>query len=185
MLLLFQLSLLVLCFVGCNRKPPPPTTAVVENQVRAILELPLYEQYYRDIVYFGEEARFLGIRHVDTRVLFSIELRLQTGIDLAKGIEIRPLGEDRISILLPQPEILLVDADESTIREYFLKEFGKTIRRLDYYQEIERGKERVRREALEGGVLETSRNRAREALSSLFSGIAPGGVLVRFRDGQS
>jgi hypothetical protein len=177
----FLLTIFLLLFSGCERKAAPVSTAVVENQIRAILELPLYEQYYRDIVYFGEEARFLGIRHIDRRVLFSIELRLQTGIDLTKGVQIIPIGDDRLRILLPDPEILLVDADESTIEQFFLKEFGKTIKRLDYYEEIERGKERIREEALQEGVLDKSRSRAREAIRALFSELAPGGVIVQFR----
>jgi hypothetical protein len=83
-------------------------------------------------------------------------------------------------VLLPEPELLLVDADESSIREYFLKEFGKSIGRLDYYDEIERGKERVRKEAIGRGILVKAEQNARDAITGLFSPVVSGGVTVRF-----
>ncbi len=173
-------AVLVFSLSGCQPVPVPPSPEMIESRIRTILEMPVCEQLYRDIVYVGEEARFLGIRHIDTRLLFSIEIRVQAGIDLLKGVEVRSASTGGMVVLLPEPELLLVDADESSIREYFLKEFGKSIGRLDYYDEIEKGKERVRKEALDRGILVKAEQNARDAITGLFSPLVPGGVTVRF-----
>lgn len=178
------IALLLSILSGCAPRPVPPSPDVIESRIRSILELPVCEQVYRDIIYVGEEARFLGIRHIDTRLLFSIEIRVQAGIDLMKGVEVRPSAAGGAVVVLPEPELLLVDADESSIKEYFLKEFGKTIGRLEYYDEIERGKERVQAEAIDRGILVLAEQRTEAALTALFDRSVPGGVTVRFVSGE-
>ncbi len=176
------LFLLPFLLPGCRMAPSQKLSPdIVESRIRTVFELPLYEQRYHDIVYVGEEARFFGIKHIDTKLLFSIDIRIQAGIDLLKEISVLPAQDGSLVVLLPEPEILLVDADESTIREYFLKEHGKAISRLDYYDEIEKGKDRVRQEAIERGIIEKSKELARDAVGGLFASDADRKINVRFR----
>ena len=82
----------------------PQTTLskpAIENQIRGILDLPTIEYIYREIIYVGQEARFLGIKHLDKRLLFSIDLIVNAGVDLTKGIEIRSITGGAVQISLP------------------------------------------------------------------------------------
>ena len=84
--------------------------------MRDLLAIHTMEHVYRDVVYFGEEESFLFIPTVDRRVLFSVNIRVQAGIDLTDGIEVfrSEDNDSEVFVRLPPAEILLVDADEST-----------------------------------------------------------------------
>ena len=75
----------------------------------------------------------------------------------------------------------MIDADETTITQYFKKEFGGEISRLEYYDEISQSKTQIRRDALERGVLTRARENASSVVRSLLQsqGIEP--VVVQFR----
>jgi Protein of unknown function (DUF4230) len=142
---------------------------VIENQIRGLLELPTIEYVYREIIYLGQEASFLGIKHMDKRLLFSIDLIINAGIDLTKGIEIRNINEESIQIILSEPEILLVDADESSIHQFFVKEWGDKISHLDYYDEIVKSKDSIKIDAINRNILIKARNNAEKLISQLFA----------------
>jgi hypothetical protein len=142
---------------------------VIENQIRNILELPTVEYVYREIIYVGQEARFLGIKHLDKRILFSVDLIVNAGIDLTKGIEIKNIVNGSIQINLPAPEILMVDADEGSIHQFFIKEWGDKISRLDYYDEIVKSKTSVKIDAIERNILTKAKNNAEEMILKIFS----------------
>ncbi len=186
-----SLKLLSLCasilvgisFLSCNivSKTPALKPTEVESQIKAVLELPTYEYVYRDIIYIAEQADFLGIRHKDKQLLFSIDVNLQAGIDLSKGVEVKPATTEGFAISLPPPEILLIDADENTIHQYFKKEFGGEIGRLEYYDEISSSKERIRQDAIERGVLIQARENAASVIRSLLQsqGLSVAKILFR------
>jgi hypothetical protein len=114
------------------------------------------EYVYRDIVYFGEQESFLGIfRTRDQQLLFAVHLRVEAGVDLSKGVEVLR-DRDNPELLLvriPAPEILLVDADEGSIEQFFVRERGGSIRWDQVSQEMESVKTRVREDALDKGIL--------------------------------
>ncbi len=142
---------------------------VIENQIRGILDLPTIEYIYREIIYVGHEARFLGIKHLDKRLLFAIDLVINAGIDLTKGIEIKNLIDGSIQIILPEPEILAIDADESTIYQYFVKEWGDKVSHLDYYDEILKTKNSVKKDAIERGILLKAKENTENMILKIFS----------------
>ena len=154
---------------------------VVERHIKAVLELPTYEYVYRDIIYIADQAEFLGFRHKDKQLLFAVDVHLQAGIDLKKGVRVRTTGSQGLTINLPAPEILIIDADENTITQYFKKEFGGTISRLEYYDEISQSKELIRRDALERGILIQARENAASVVRSLLQSQGLGPVEVEFR----
>jgi hypothetical protein len=156
----------------------------VERQIRTVLELPSYEYLYRDIIYISDQAEFLGFRHKDTQLLFAVDVRLQAGVNLKKGVQVTPISAGGLSINLPAAEILLIDADENSITQYFKKEFGGQIERLAYYDEISLSKERIRKEAVDRGVLTQAQSNAASVVRSLLQsqGISP--VEVKFQQSR-
>jgi len=188
-LLAFSLLLiLILGSCGISERKTLPSQDEIQRRVSAVLELPTYEYIYRDIVYIAEQASFLGIRHRDTQLLFAVDVRLQAGIDLQKGFSIRPLSarpfsSPGVEVRIPEPEILLIDADESSIRQYFKREFGGEINRLDYYDEISRSKEKIREDAFERGVLDQARKNAVSLIESVLHQAGFNEIDIRFTAG--
>lgn len=165
----FLLPIVILIlFISCipQEKISKP---VIENQIRGILDLPTIEYVYREIIYVGQEARFFGIKHIDKRLLFSIDLIVNAGIDLTKGIEIRNVTDGSIQIYLPEPEILMVDADEGSIHQFFVKEWGDKVSHLDYYDEIVKSKNSVKNDAIERDILLKAKKNAEDMILNIFS----------------
>lgn len=163
------LLVLALLLGGC-RKEQNREMESITRQVRSILELPSYEHVYREVIYLGEEKSFLGIRTSDKRLLFSVDMRVQAGIKLDRGLGIEPLGGDRLRIALPPPEILNVDADEESIRQFFILERGGSITHTEYYDQIEASKASIREDAVKRGILHKAGENARLLIETLLRG---------------
>jgi hypothetical protein len=150
-----------------------PGIEELESQIQAILELPTYEHIYRDIIYVDRERSFLIFKIMQARVLFSIDVRVQAGIDLAEGFKVIPDPAFRrdggITVVLPTAKILLVDADESSIQQYFIKEVGGELARLDYYDEINRKKEDIISDAIERGILLNATQNAKKLIAGFLT----------------
>ncbi len=168
-----------------DRTPSRPPVEEIERRVRTILELPTYEHVYHNVIYLGEEARFLGIKHLDKRLLFSVDVTVRAGIDLRKGIDIEPTSTGTLRIGLPSPEVLLADADEATIREYFAKEFGGKISRLEYYDEIDKSKARSVEDAIERGILEEAGRQAKALIEGLLLSLGLSEVYIYFQNEEA
>lgn len=165
-----SIAIASLISVGCSREPPMETVEV-ERRIRDLLQLHTQEHVYRDIVYFGEERSFLFFRTMDRRLLFSVNFRVRAGIDLSEGLRIIPDSVDpgRLYIRLPAAEILLVDADETSINQYFLREQGGRITWLEYSDQLEGARERIRQEAIDRGILEQAEQTAVRVLRNFFA----------------
>ncbi len=154
----------------------------VEAKVRNLAELHTYEQTYRDVVYLGEQRQFLFFRTMDRQLLFSVNIRVRAGVDLRSGLTVLP-GEGRRSVFVevPAPTILLVDADEESISQYFVRERGGTIGFLEVGAEIEAVKGQVAADAVGRGILDRARENAREVLENLFLQAGFENVTITFR----
>ena len=163
--------LLALLIVGasCSNRRLPDSD-VLEQRIRSILELPTFEQVYRDIVFVDRERSFLLFRTMHAQVLFSIDIRVQAGIDFADGISIQSdASRKSVLVRLPRARVFIVDADESTITEYFVKSSGGSIERLDYYDEIDRIKAEILADALEREILQKAEANARNLIIGLLT----------------
>jgi hypothetical protein len=156
---LFLFSIMIPTILGllptaCGRLSSPSTEELSER-IRTILELPSVEYRYKEIVYVGVEKSFLFIPTSSKEVLFSVEIRVQAGIDLQQPFTVkRDIRNPRkIHLTLPPPKVLLLDVDEGTIRQYFIVEQGSRIRRMDYSKELESAKQRVLQDAYKRGIL--------------------------------
>jgi hypothetical protein len=144
-------------------------TDAVTSHLKSILEMPTFEHIYRDVIFLDRERSFLMFKTKDTEVLFAIDVRIQAGIDLKKGFAVTRSQSGAISVALPAAEILLADADESSIEQYFLKEVGGSISRLDYYDEIDRKKSALVNDSIDRGILERAEENARRLITSFLS----------------
>ena len=173
--LLFPLlaAVISLLAAACSEEQPPSVERL-EASIRSISSVPACEQIYRDIVYIGEEQKLLFFKTVDKQLLFSIDIIVQAGIENTDLIEIQYTGHsenDRPSVVisLPDPVILDVDADESSIKQFFIKEYGKDITRLEYYDEINRKKEEIKADAVENGILERADFNIRNLIRNMMN----------------
>ena len=163
---------LALLFAGSGCAPVTNAEVVrLERQLESVLELHTYEHVYRDLVYFGEERSFLFIKTVDRAVLFSVDIRVRAGIDLSEGLELEVdrSAADRIAVRMPAPAIMSVDADETTISEYFLREQGARIGLLEISDRLEHAKERIAAEAVGRGILTEAEANARQIIRGLLA----------------
>ncbi len=132
------------------------------ERIRNLEEIVTARQIYRNVIYTEIKENFI----VDKRSLFTIEYIVSAGVDLSTGVTIA-VSDNAVHISYPYPRILGIDADESSIDEYFsLQRFGK-LKQSDYLNIIYDEKERIEEDSLSGGLLE----RADKNLQNLISGI--------------
>jgi hypothetical protein len=168
--LLFFVLLPLLFTAGCTGTDTE-RVRTVQTQIQNLLSLHTFEYIYRDVVYLGKEKSFLFFKTMDKRLLFSIDIRVQAGINLQKGFEIITERGNRSALYLklPAPEILLIDAREDTINQYFLKEYGGTISRLEFSDEIDAVKARIAEDARTRGILDQARRNAEDILENILA----------------
>lgn len=175
----------VVLLAGCTPAGKTVSRSVIENRIQTILEVPTIEFVYREVLYIGEEARFLGIKHLDKRLLFSVDIILKAGFDLSKGIEIDRAIDNTIRIILPEPEILEVDADEDSIHQFFVKEWGGRITRMDYYDELNRRKNDIKKDAVSRGILLKAKENGEKMISGLLQSIGDSKVRILYKTGEA
>ncbi|MBN1647523.1 MAG: DUF4230 domain-containing protein [Spirochaetales bacterium] len=175
------LALAVMLLFSACAKPMPLEEA--GEKIRKMLVLPAYEHIYRDIIYFNEQRSLLFFRLYKKELLFSVNIRIQAGVDLQKGFSVVNDGTDSIRITLPPAEILLADADENSIHEMFLTEDNKQIKLLDYYSEIEARKQEIVDDAMARGILAKAEENIRFMLNNMCTGAGYERVTVQFGNG--
>lgn len=173
--------------VSCTERETVPGELALERRISSLLELHTVEYVYRDIVYFGDQESFLGIfRTRDQQLLFAVHLRVQAGVDLSKGVEVLRDSQEPALLLVrvPAPEILIVDADEGSIEQFFVRERGGSIQWDQVSEEMESVKERVRRDALEKGILTRAEDNAVRLIREVMTVAGYEDVVVQVRPAQ-
>lgn len=167
-LLAALIAAVVLALPPARRQPVRDSE--LESRVAEVLRLATYEQRYREIVYFGKEQRVLFFRTSDKEVLFGIDVVVRAGIDLSAGFEVLRDSRNsrRIYVRVPPPEILSVDARESSIEQYFVSERRGEIGFLEMADQIAGTKDEVRSRALQSGILSHAESNARQMVGNLF-----------------
>jgi hypothetical protein len=162
----------------------PQRDAQLESRVANVLKLATYEQRYREIIYYGEEQRVLFFRTTDKEVLFGIDVIVQAGLDLTEGIEVYRdrANRERLFVRIPAPRILSIDAEETSIEQYFVAERRGEIGMLEMADTIAETKDEVGQRALESGVLESAEANARTIVSRLFRVLGFTDVQLTVRD---
>jgi len=168
--------------VSCQQKPDMREIgADIESRVQTLQNLVSAEYLYRNVVYVDRQRRVLGVAAGSNEVLFSIAIRVQAGIDLSNGFSVDVSDEERIFVTLPEPEVILVDADEQSIEEYFSAEQFLQIEWLDIGTEVESVKENVRTDAIDRGILDLARTNAESLLKNILQSGGYEHVYIRFK----
>jgi len=178
-----SIFLVLLFFTGCTFVNTTVSPTVIENRIRTILDVTTVEYVYREILYFGKEARFLGIKHMDKRLLFSVDIVLQAGFNLETEIGIKRTINGGILITLPEPEILIIDVDENSIHQFFKKEWGGKISRLDYYDELNKRKKSIKQDAIKRGILIKARENGSKMIRRLLQPLKFQQIQIHYKSG--
>ncbi|MFP4329906.1 MAG: DUF4230 domain-containing protein [Spirochaetaceae bacterium] len=174
----------LILLTGCDNRRDDSTLSSLESRINTLLELHTVEYVYRDVVYFGEQEYLLGLfRTRDQQLLFALEIRVQAGLDLEDGVELLrdPDDPELLLLILPAAEVLLVDAVEESIEQFFVRERGGSIEWDQVSGEMEAVKDRVRRDAVEKGILNRAEENARELATELMELAGFEQVQVEFR----
>lgn len=174
---IFSLFVVPIVLVSCVEKTYDLSELTARS--RNILELQSCEYIYRDVIYQGQLEKFLGlITSKEAKVLFSINLQVKAGIDLSQDLEITQIQtrsmEDGpgIRIRLPAASILSVDADENSIHQYFVYEYGlmadEKIKWLDVQDELTKSKVRAKQDAISRGILIKAWDNSTTVLRNVF-----------------
>ncbi len=158
----------------------------IAERIRNLQTITTTEYRYRDVIYFGEESRFLGIPAGSRRILFSVSISILAGVDLARGVDVQ-LDEttgERVFVTLPAPEVIRVDAEERSITQYFVQERLGRIDWVEVSDEVEAAKERNRRDAIDRGMLHQAERQARAVVTRLLHAGGFSDVQIRFRPAE-
>lgn len=169
-------------FLTTRSPAAAPDLTDIREEISAIRTLTTGEYRYRDVVYYSEETRLLGIPAGRREVLFSLDIVVRGGVDLSRGFRAET-DESGATLFLtiPAAEILLVDADENSIEQYFAEERLGRIDWLDVGDELMRAKEANRADAIGRGILSETEAQARGVLTDLGRAAGFETVEVRFR----
>ncbi len=151
------------------RRPPASQVVRVRRSITRLLQLPTYELVYRDVVYVDKSAplSFIGIGGGEA--LFAVDVRICAGFALETTLRLEAIGPEAVVVHLPQAEVLSVDADESSVREYFVRSplFGGTSQ-ADYYDALEPLKAKLVAEAVDSGLLLRAHENAKRLIEGLL-----------------
>lgn len=179
----FIIMLAVLVFLEAMNQGPPPDAGAVASRIRDLQTIATTEYRYRDVIYFGEQTRFLGLPAGSRSILFSVSISVLAGVDLNHGVdvEIDDRSSDRVFVTLPAPDIIRVDAEDRSIFQYFVQERFSRIDWVEVSDEVENAKERNKRDAIERGLLLQAERQARAVVTRLLHAGGFSRVQVRFR----
>ncbi len=173
------LVVLVAVGIGLNVQRSRLLRAELEERTRAarlqmetLERVATAEYIYRNVIYASRDRLLLGrLPAGSTEVLFSVSIRVQAGVDLSQGYSVAVSAEkaDRAFVTLPEPTVFVVDADESTIEEYFSEERLMRLNWLDLGREIELQKSVAREDAVQRGLLTRARTNAISVITELFA----------------
>jgi hypothetical protein len=165
----YLFPIILLFFSGCARQEKSDVVRL-ETKVRDLLELHTYEHIYRDIVYYGEKRSFLFIKTVDKNILFSIDVSVRAGIDFKEGFQLLrdEVSDNVIYVSLPPAKVLLTDADEESIRQYFVTESGSEIGLKEISSQLNEIKTEIEKDAVERGILIKAEENAKRVISNFL-----------------
>lgn len=161
-IIVFILIVFVILFSSCNSEIDNDITEKVKN----VLKLSTIEAAYRQVAYF-ENTTFLWWTK---KTLFSIDVIIKAGVDLKEGFEVIPVDDETVKLRLPPAKLLLVDADEPSIYEYFTNGsiFGDIIKN-DINKLIYELKEGAKKDAVEKrGLLYIAEENLKKILKNII-----------------
>ncbi len=138
-------------------------------------ELTTVTQLYRSVFYVREKKNFIQ----EKTLLFTAEYNVQAGIDLSEGFDLTLKG-NTVRLVLPPGRLLLVDGDDSSLQQVYIKERFSSVDTGDYLPLIGEERENIRRRALESGILKSAEERAVLILNGILYSAGLEDAEIRF-----
>lgn len=140
---------------------------VMEYRLRELRQLQTVSQTFRSVIYVEEKNFWRG----NKQVLFTLEYIVTAGVDFSEGLQIRENPDGTLHVRMPQGEIFSSDADETSIRQMFLREQAllNPVRMGDYIPQVIAQGEANKQAALEGGILDMAEANARQAVIRILN----------------
>lgn len=151
---------------------PAANVDVVTQQIQALQHLVTREYHYRDVVYFSEVPRILGIPINPREILFHATIVVTAGVDLSQGLRVEPVRGQRnaVSVVMPTAEIMHVDMNEHSIHQHFVRDSRGRLDWVHVSQAVMEARERNRADAITRGILREAERHAevliRQSLSA-------------------
>jgi len=144
-------------------------TANLRAQIENLLQLHSYEYRYREILYLGDQRTLLGfIPTRDRQFLFRVDFLVSAGVDLTRGYTLSSGPGNKMTLVLPSPEILSVDAQEETLYQYVNQTFGGDLRILEIGDLLELASQSISQDSIERGILHQAKQEAESLVRSFF-----------------
>lgn len=115
---------------------------IVYSKILQMQELATAKQIYKEIIYSQTTGDFLWLPVSKKEFLISLDYSVTAGIDIKKGYRITR-NRGFILITLPKGEILSIDALDTSIKQYFVKERFSSINKEDYFRPINESKKSI------------------------------------------
>lgn len=140
---------------------------IVTQKLEDISIITTGEDVYREIIYTKTTEDLFWMPIKNKEILFSVDYRITTGIDLQKGYKVKNHGL-YTEIVLPPCEVLSIDADDLSIKEYFSKERFSKINRDDYFSIINQTKNDLKNSDALKDLLRNSEINAKKTINTLY-----------------
>jgi hypothetical protein len=170
------LALVFFLFTSCSAVPPVQTA----DGLRRILQLATAEMLFHEVVYRHDESRWFFLTYGVRETLFSIDLRVQAGFDLNGGWKLVPdTAHQTLRVLLPLPRILIIDAVDTSIREYFSA--GEPLGYLRLRGLLKDRTRELEKRAVDQGILDQAKAKAQVFAEGFFKNLGWEKVQVEFQ----
>jgi hypothetical protein len=157
--------LFVFLLIACT---PGMDPSEVQHRIQSLFELPTVEMVFRDVIYHKSHQQVFGVVNYDFReTLFRVSIRIQAGFDLSSPKFAVVRDQQRVTIKLPPPTILLVDADDESLYEYFARDNSIGWQNLQNAKKKQLEQAQIR--AVQLGILNEAKRNARLRLAELMN----------------
>lgn len=116
--------------------------AHILNRLEKLEQLVTAKQIYKEVLYLKKTEDFLWIPLKHREFLISVKYNITAGIDISRGYDISRVSGKYI-IKLPRAEVFSIDADDKSIKEYFIKERFSQVKRDDFFSMIQDSKSEI------------------------------------------
>lgn len=179
-LVLFIITVSILTVLGLKSYGQKNEQKILLNQIEQLQQLVTAKQIYREVIYSKETNDFLWIPLKNKEFLIALDYTITAGIDISKGFKIEDRDGYKL-ITLPKAEVISIDADDTSIKEYFIKQRFSKLNRDDYFQLIKESKISILSGDSITNLLKESEINAKNLLKSLLQ-ITDITVEVEFSD---
>lgn len=136
------IALILVLIFGIRFKSRTSEREYVLNRLEQLEQLVTAKQVYKEVLYLKKTEDFLWIPIKQREFLISVEYDVIAGVDLSKGYKVSREGDTYI-VELPKAEIISIDANDRSLKEYYIKEQFSKLTRDDYFGMIQESKEKI------------------------------------------